>query len=227
MDNPPQGINKVCTCIGTIDTDSNLKKHDLEAEKRLKKVEKDYLHASQKYTEARLQSRNLNREKWCAISHRRAAETLMNCCNNLVESIQETLDKLPTEKTKEVIDHVTNTMIMINNFLFNGLDYDQSVNDLLKEARKKRVCRGKDLSNVAPVCNPTSHDSLRKSVEQELVVLKKLFKEVQKDIEEKLHIEQCAINVYECTERKVKHLEVKKEQLSGQRDILRLNISRC
>ncbi|KAG2332439.1 hypothetical protein Bca4012_017946 [Brassica carinata] len=214
MDNPPQGINKVCTCIG-IDTD--------KADKRLKKVEKDYLHASQKYTEA-------NR---C-----RAAENFMNFCNQLAEQIQQILDKLPSEKTKEVIDHGVQSSIF-NDFahINRELRYFQrklprvhsrkAVYDLLKETRKKKTCRAKDLSNVAPVCNPTSHDSLRKSVDQEIVVLKKLFKELQKDFEEKLHIEQCAINVYECMERKVKHLEVKKEHLSGQMDILRLNISRC
>jgi hypothetical protein len=48
----PQGINKVSTSV--IDYDNNLKKHNLEAEKRLKKVEQDYLHTSQKYTETRV-----------------------------------------------------------------------------------------------------------------------------------------------------------------------------
>lgn len=33
-------------------TGNKLKKHNLEAEKRLKKVEQDYLHTSQKYTES-------------------------------------------------------------------------------------------------------------------------------------------------------------------------------
>lgn len=33
-------------------TGNKLKKHNLEAEKRLKKVEQDYLHTSQKYIES-------------------------------------------------------------------------------------------------------------------------------------------------------------------------------
>lgn len=50
----PQDINKVSTPV--IGYDSKLKKHNLEAEKRLKKVEQDYLHTSQKYTETRVSS---------------------------------------------------------------------------------------------------------------------------------------------------------------------------
>lgn len=115
-------------------------------------MEKDYLHESQKYTEARVSFSHvnpetyhpklvtgccialfrvcivtvgeLNREKRCAISRCRAVENFMNFCNQLAEQIQQILDKLPSEKTKEVIDHVslslTNTMINI--FLFKGLD---------------------------------------------------------------------------------------------------------
>lgn len=53
MDNH-QDINKVSTPV--IGYDSKLKKPNLEAEKRLKKVEQDYLHTSQKYTETRVSS---------------------------------------------------------------------------------------------------------------------------------------------------------------------------
>ncbi|CAF2123286.1 hypothetical protein HID58_010013 [Brassica napus] len=236
MDKPRQRNNKVSTCLG-IDTDNKAKKHDLEAEKRLKKVEKDYIHASQKYTEATLQRWNLRCERERAINLCCSAENFKNYCNQLVEKLQKILDKLPTSETKEVIDHGVQSSIFSDFRKINGearyyqrklprINSRKAVNDLRKEVRKKKTCRDKAVSNFASVCNPTSHDSLRKSVEQEIVVVKKLIREIQKDFEEKLHIEQYAINVYECIERKVKHLEVKKEHLSGQRDILRLNISK-
>ncbi|CAN7007400.1 unnamed protein product [Brassica rapa subsp. trilocularis] len=236
MDKPRQRNNKVSTCLG-IDTDNKVKKLDLEAEKRLKKVEKDYIHASQKYAEATLQRWNLRCERERAINLCCSAENFKNYCNQLVEKLQKILDKLPTSETKEVIDHGVQSSIFSDFRKINGearyyqrklprINSRKAVNDLRKEVRKKKTCRDKAVSNFASVCNPTSHDSLRKSVEQEIVVVKKLIREIQKDFEEKLHIEQYAINVYECIERKVKHLEVKKEHLSGQRDILRLNISK-
>ncbi|WZY82035.1 hypothetical protein YC2023_028419 [Brassica napus] len=228
MDKRRKCNNKVSTCLG-IDTDNKVKKHDLEAEKRLKKVEKDYIHASQKYAEATLQRWNLRCERERAINLCCSAENFKNYCNQLVEKLQKILDKLPTSETKEVIDHVMLSQICMARYYQRKLpriNSRKAVNDLRKEVRKKKTCRDKAVSNFASVCNPTSHDSLRKSVEQEIVVVKKLIREIQKDFEEKLHIEQYAINVYECIERKVKHLEVKKEHLSGQRDILRLNISK-
>ncbi|CAH8362897.1 unnamed protein product [Eruca vesicaria subsp. sativa] len=243
MGNPRQGNKKVSTCVG-FNTDNKMKKLDSEAEKRLKKVEKDYLHASQKYKEARLQRWNLIFERDRAINLCCSAENFMNFCNQLVESLQKIIDKLPTAETKETINHVN----VIPNKQYSYALNDEPIhslriryyqrklprgssrkaeNDLLKEVRKKKMCRDKAVSNFASVCNPTFEDSLRKSVEQEIVVIKKLIRELQKDFEEKVHMEQYAMNVYACIERKVKHLEVKKEHLLGQRDIMRLNISRC
>ncbi|KAF8093068.1 LOW QUALITY PROTEIN: hypothetical protein N665_0392s0037, partial [Sinapis alba] len=228
VDKPRQGINKVSTSYA-------YKKHDLEAEKRLKKVEKDYLHASQQYTEATRWKLRFERDR--AISLCCSVEYFMNYCNQLVESLQIIIDKLPTAETKEIINHGLQSSIF-NDFgkINRELRYYQrklptvsirkAVTDLLKDVRKKKTCRDKAVSTFAPVCNPTSHDSLRKSVEQEIVILKKLIRELQKDFEEKVDIEKYAINVYECIERKVKHLEVKKEHLSGQSDILRLSISK-
>ncbi|KAL0710970.1 hypothetical protein Bca4012_017948 [Brassica carinata] len=215
MAKPRRGINKVSTSVG-IDT---YKKHDLEAEKRLKKVKKDYLHASQQYTEATFQRWKLRSEGDRAINLCCSAENFMKYCNQLVESLQTILDKLRTAETKEIINHLRYYQRKLPT-----VSIRKAVTDLLKEVRKKKACRDKAVSKFAPVCNRTSHDSLRKSAEQEIVILKKLIRELQKDFEEKVHIEQYAMNVYACIERKVKHLEVKKEHLAGQRDMLRLNI---
>jgi dsDNA-specific endonuclease/ATPase MutS2 len=101
----PQGINKVSTSV--IDYDNNLKKHNLEAEKRLKKVEQDYLHTSQKYTETRSQWWSLNDERYRAVNSCYWAANFINRCNKLVEQLQKALDKLPKgETTEETIDHV-------------------------------------------------------------------------------------------------------------------------
>ncbi|KAL0775251.1 hypothetical protein Bca101_040403 [Brassica carinata] len=84
-------------------TGNKLKKHNLEAEKRLKKVEQDYLHTSQKYTESDSQFQSLYNERRRADSLCSSAEAFTDWCNNLVKKLHEALDKIPT--TEETIDH--------------------------------------------------------------------------------------------------------------------------
>ncbi|CAL9236085.1 unnamed protein product [Arabidopsis halleri] len=249
----PQGINKVSTSV--TDNDNKLKKHNLEAEKRLKKVEQDYLHISQKYTETRSQWLSLYDERRRAVNSCSSAGDFIDRCNKLVEQLQNALDNLPiTETAEETVDHslmfnsskslaIENMMILQHKVQCQELDREairdfkqfstelyyiqrkmprsdsrKAVNDLLKEVKEKNKSRDKALSNCTLVCNPTSYDNLRKYVELEIKVLKKLIRELQKDWEEKLHIKQYARNIYTDFKQKVKHLEKKKDHLAGQWD---------
>ncbi|CAH2058783.1 unnamed protein product [Thlaspi arvense] len=353
--NDLQGTKKISSCVG-IDNDSKLKRHNLEAEKRLKRMEQDYLHANQKFTETRSQWESLYDEKIRAINLCNSASNFINSCNQLVEKLQSTLDKIPT--TEKATDHSLqdslfnsgktlareNMMILqqkaqcqkleheairefreINrelkpsrfivyshvllNFLSYQLHYNRrsdsrkavndllkevrdknkcidkalsnctlvckptshdtlttsvkqkaqcqkleheairefreinrelhyiqrkmprsdsrkAVNDLLKEVKEKNKCRDKALSICTLVCTPTSHDTLRTSVELEIKVLKKLIRELQKDWEEKLQIKQYATNIHKTFRQKARHLQKKKEHLSGQWDEERKNMLR-
>ncbi|EOA28795.1 hypothetical protein CARUB_v10025027mg [Capsella rubella] len=223
---PDQGINEISTVV-VIDNDNKSRKQNLEAEKRLKKVEQDYLHTSQKYTEIRSQSWGIYDEKRRAVNSSRLAADYIDRCNNLVEQLQKALDKLPKGETaEETIDHSQQFSLLHQKAQFQELDYEgkREFREFSRELNciRKKMPRsdsrkaGRDL--LKDVCNPTSQDSLKNSLELELKVLKKLTRKLQKDWEEELQIKQYAKNIYKDFKQKVKHLEKKKEHLSGQWD---------
>ncbi|KAH0887070.1 hypothetical protein HID58_063166, partial [Brassica napus] len=179
-------------------TGNKLKKHNLEAEKRLKKVEQDYLHTSQKYTESDSQFQSLYNERRRADSLCSSAEAFTDWCNNLVKKLHEALDKIPT--TEETIDHsvqfsMSNSVESLEDEQCQKLDCEairdfrevsrelyyiqrkmprsesrRSIQGLLNEVKEKNKCKDKAVLTCTLVCNPTSCDNLRKSVELEIKV---------------------------------------------------------
>ncbi|KFK36784.1 hypothetical protein AALP_AA4G170400 [Arabis alpina] len=87
--------------------ENKLKKHILKAEKRLKKVEQDHLHISQKYEETSSHWQKLCDEKRRTTNRCHSAAEFINYCNQMAENLQKALDKLPTttETTEETNDH--------------------------------------------------------------------------------------------------------------------------
>ncbi|CAG7908173.1 unnamed protein product [Brassica rapa] len=227
-------------------TGNKLERHNLEAEKRLKKVKQDYLHTSQKYIESDSQLQSLYNERRRADSLCSSAEAFTDWCNNLVKKLHEALDKIPT--TEETIDHslqfsMSNSVERLEDEQCQKLDSEairdfrevsrelyyiqrkmprsesrRSIQGLLNEVKEKNKCKDKAVLTCTLVYNPRSCDNLRKSVELEIKVLKKLIREIQKDWEDKLQIRQCARDLYSDSKRKVKHLWKKKDHLSGQWD---------
>ncbi|CAH8376250.1 unnamed protein product [Eruca vesicaria subsp. sativa] len=191
-------------------TGHRLKKHNFEAEKRLKKLERDYLHTSQKYTETDSQFKSLHDERRHASNLFYSVKEFIDWCNYLVKKLQEALDKIPS--TEETTGH----LYMIQRKMTRS-DSRRSVQSLLNEVKEKNKCKDKAVFLTCTlVCNPTNCDSLRKYVELEIKVLKKLIGELQKDREDKLQIMQYARNLYSDSKRKVKHVSKKKDGLNSQ-----------
>ncbi|ESQ52559.1 hypothetical protein EUTSA_v10017551mg, partial [Eutrema salsugineum] len=217
----PQGTKKVSICVD-IDNDNKLKKHSLEAEKRLKKVDQHYIHTSHKYTETRSQWESLYDEKRRAVNRCSSAAAFIDWCNKLVDKLQKALEKLPTTETttEETIDHNMQfsmfksgkTSAQENMMIFRQKAECQKLNsevigvfkdtdDQLYYVQRKmpRIDSRKAVHGLLKkVCNSTNHESLRKSVE--------------------LEIKQYATNIHKDFTQKVKRLEEKREHLSGQWD---------
>ncbi|KAL0896753.1 hypothetical protein Bca101_080714 [Brassica carinata] len=191
-------------------TGNKLKKRNLEAEKRLKKVEQDFLHTSQKYTETDSQFQSLTSERRRADCLFYSAAKLIDWCNNLVNQLQEALDKIPS--TEETIDHSLQ-FSMSNSF-----------ESLEQEQCQKLDCEAiRDFREVSRelyyIQRKMPRSESRRSIQSLLnEVLEKLIRELRKDWEDKLQIKQCAWKLYSYSKRKVKHLGKKKEHLSGQWD---------
>ncbi|KAF3581596.1 hypothetical protein DY000_02035591, partial [Brassica cretica] len=123
-------------------TGNKLKKHNLEAEKRLKKVEQDYLHTSQKYTESDSQFQSLYNERRRADSLCSSSEAFTDWCNNLVKKLHEALDKIPT--TEETIDHsvqfsMSNSVESLEDEQCQKLDCE-AIRDFREVNREIRQC---------------------------------------------------------------------------------------
>ncbi|XP_033145307.1 uncharacterized protein LOC117125662 [Brassica rapa] len=208
-------------------TGNKLERHNLEAEKRLKKVEQDYLHTSQKYIESDSQLQSLYNERRRADSLCSSAEAFTDWCNNLVKKLHEALDKIPT--TEETIDHslqfsMSNSVESLEDEQWQKLDCE-AIRDFREVSRElyyiqRKMPRSESRRSIQGLLNEVKEKNKckDKAVLTCTLVLKKLIREIQKDWEDKLQIRQCARDLYSDSKRKVKHLWNKKDHLSGQWD---------
>ncbi|KAG5402208.1 hypothetical protein IGI04_016815 [Brassica rapa subsp. trilocularis] len=190
-------------------TGNKLERHNLEAEKRLKKVEQDYLHTSQKYIESDSQLQSLYNERRRADSLCSSAEAFTDWCNNLVKKLHEALDKIPT--TEETIDHslqfsMSNSVESLEDEQWQKLDCE-AIRDFREVSRELYYIQRK---------MPRSES--RRSIQGLLNEVKEKNKCKDKAVLTCTLIRQCARDLYSDSKRKVKHLWNKKDHLSGQWD---------
>ncbi|KAH0930518.1 hypothetical protein HID58_016245 [Brassica napus] len=190
-------------------TGNKLERHNLEAEKRLKKVKQDYLHTSQKYTESDSQLQSLYNERRRADRLCSSAEAFTDWCNNLVKKLHEALDKIPT--TEETIDHslqfsMSNSVERLEDEQCQKLD-SEAIRDFREVSRELYYIQRK---------MPRSES--RRSIQGLLNEVKEKNKCKDKAVLTCTLIRQCARDLYSDSKRKVKHLWKKKDHLSGQWD---------
>ncbi|CAN6904302.1 unnamed protein product [Brassica oleracea var. botrytis] len=177
-----------------------------EAEKRLKKLERDYQHTYKSYLETRSNRYSSYIKRRHSNYNSGQAGNCIIYFKNLREKLQNDLEKLnkaeETQKRTDKPDYFSYTQSIVPKS-----SSSKGIHDLLRSLKDTKKLRNKGTASGELVDNQTSQDSLKTSIKILTIVIKKLGKETGRD--------KMIVNGYE---EKIKHVEKKCEWICGQWD---------